>query len=77
MYRVNFTCWKDPTNSYWKKNLDVTDCISYWYEEVSDNIEQLKSDAIKAWTENKGRKRFRLSQIVKGREDILIEEHNS
>lgn len=53
------------------------DCVGYWYEETSDNIEELKANARKAWTENKGRKRFRLSQIVKGREDILIEEHNS
>ena len=65
MYRVNFTCW-----------INNKDCVGYWYEEVSSDIEQLKSNARIAWGENKGSKRFKLSQIVKGGTDILIEEHN-
>jgi hypothetical protein len=74
MYRVNFTCWVKPNPL--NKKPDVSDCISYWYEEVGNDIEQLKANARKAWGENKGPKRFRLSQIVKGGTDILIEEHN-
>ena len=65
MYRVNFTCW-----------INHNDCVGYWYEEVSSNIEQLKANARIAWGDNKGSKRFKLSQIVKGGTDILIEEHN-
>lgn len=75
MYRVNFTCWKVSSTDY-KKKQDISDCIGYWYEEVSDNIDELKANARKAWIENKGAKRFKLSQIVKGGTDILIEEHN-
>lgn len=74
MYRVNFTCWakSNPLN----KKPDATDCIAYWYEEVGSDIEQLKANARIEWGKNKGPKRFRLSQIVKGGTDILIEEHN-
>lgn len=65
MYRVNFTCW-----------VSGKDAVGYWYEEVSSDIEQLKINARKAWIENSGPKRFKLSQLVKGGQDILIEEHN-
>lgn len=76
MYRVNFTCWKHSPNDP-KKKLDCTDVIAYWYEEVSDDIEQLKANARIAWGQYKGPKRFRLSQIVKDSTDILIEEHKN
>ena len=75
MYRVNFTCWKTSSNDY-KKKLDCTDVIAYWYEEVSSDMEALKAAARIAWNQNKGPKRFKLSQIVDGGQDILIEEHN-
>lgn len=66
MFRVNFTCW-----------LSGKESVGYWYEEVSSDMDALKAEARKAWNQNSGPKRFRLSQIVQGGKDILIEEHNS
>lgn len=65
MYKVNFTCWAPGK-----------ECVGYWYEEVSNDMEALKASARIAWEQNKGPKRFKLSQIVKGGQDILIAEHN-
>ena len=66
MYRVNFTCW-----------IPSKGCVGFWYEEVSSDMEALKAEARKAWNLNSGPKRFKLSQVVKGGKDIVLEEHNS
>lgn len=66
MYKVNFTCWVSGKQS-----------VGYWYEEVSADVEALKAAARIAWNANSGPKKFRLSQIIKGGKDIVIEEHNA